>query len=92
MVELKVIIQLEDVHLAQAINYLEAYTFFNMDDRTTEILKRFSNSWTDTKNFYDNLIDNYLGFERLRPVRKFIDTLKQMARISFFDLEPRFIF
>jgi GxxExxY protein len=26
MVELKAIIQLEDVHLAQAINYLEAYT------------------------------------------------------------------
>ena len=25
MVELKAIIQLEDVHLAQAINYLEAY-------------------------------------------------------------------
>ena len=25
MVELKAVIQLEDVHLAQAINYLEAY-------------------------------------------------------------------
>jgi hypothetical protein len=32
---------------------------FNMDDKTTEILKRFSDSWEATESFYNNLIDNY---------------------------------
>jgi GxxExxY protein len=41
MVELKAIIQLEDVHLAQAINYLEAYTLnvrllINFDSRSLQ--------------------------------------------------------
>ncbi len=57
-----------------------------MDDRTTEILKRFSNSWTDIENLYDDLIDKYSGFERLRPLRNFIDTLKQNGEDKFFRL------
>jgi hypothetical protein len=48
-----------------------------MDDRTAEILKRFSNSWTETEIFYNKLIDNFPGFEQLKPVRQFIKTLKQ---------------
>lgn len=48
-----------------------------MDERTEEILKRFSDSWDKTEMFYDNLIANYAGFERLQPVRAFIATLRQ---------------
>lgn len=57
-----------------------------MDERTTEILKRFSRSWTTTENFYDDLIGNYSGFERLKPVRQFIHTLKQNGENKFFRL------
>lgn len=57
-----------------------------MDERTTEILKRFSKSWTETENFYDNLIDNYSGFERLKLVRQFINNLKQNGDDRFFRL------
>ncbi|MEO6637513.1 MAG: hypothetical protein ABIN25_04510 [Ginsengibacter sp.] len=57
-----------------------------MDDRTTEILKRFSDSWANTETFYDNLIYKYPGFQRLRPIRKFIDNLKQNGEEKFFRL------
>ena len=57
-----------------------------MDERTTEILKRFNNSWTETEKFYDNLINNYSGFERLKPVKKFIETLQQNGEDKFFRL------
>jgi hypothetical protein len=57
-----------------------------MDERTTEIIKRFTNSWTETESFYDNLIDNYPGFERLKPVRQFIGILKQNEEDNFFRL------
>jgi hypothetical protein len=57
-----------------------------MDERTTEILKRFNNSWTETEKFYDDLIENYPGFDRLKPVRQFIATLKQNGEDKFFRL------
>ena len=46
-----------------------------MDDRTIEILKRFDASWEKTGAWYDNLITQHEGFERLIPIRKFIDNL-----------------
>lgn len=57
-----------------------------MDERTIEILNRFSNSWTETENRYDDLIDNYDGFERLRPLRNFILTLKEKGGDKDFRL------
>lgn len=47
-----------------------------MDERTEEILMGFITSWTETESFYDNHIDNYPGFERLKPFRQFIRILK----------------
>ena len=56
MVELKAVIQLEDVHLAQAINYLEAY---NME---VGLLINFGSKRLDFKRVmnkkYHNLIEN----------------------------------
>jgi hypothetical protein len=49
-------------------------------------LKRFSSSWTATESFYDNLIDNHSGFDRLKPIRQFIRTLKQNGENKFFRL------
>lgn len=57
-----------------------------MDERTTEILKRFTDSWSETEKFYDDLVDNYSGFGRLKPVRNFIRTLKQSGENKFFRL------
>jgi hypothetical protein len=57
-----------------------------MDDRTTEILKRFSSSWTETENRFDELINNYQGFERLVPLRHFISSLKQKGEDKYFRL------
>ena len=53
-VELKAIIQLEDVHLAQAINYLEAYDLevgllINFGARSLEF-KRVTNKKFNQKN------------------------------------------
>ena len=57
-----------------------------MDERTKEILKRFNSSWVETEKFYENLINNYPGFERLRFIKQFIDTLKQNGYDKFFRL------
>jgi hypothetical protein len=57
-----------------------------MDKRTAEILKRFDESWSATEHFYDKLIGNFTGFERLIPVRQFIQTLRQNGANKFFRL------
>lgn len=57
-----------------------------MDEKATEILKRFNNSWIETETFYDSLIENHSGFERLKPVRQFIETLKQNGEDKFFRI------
>lgn len=57
-----------------------------MDERTTEIIKRFKNSWTETEQFLDDLIDKQSGFERLKPIRQFITTLKHNGEDKFFRL------
>ena len=46
-----------------------------MDSRTTEITKRFQNSWEETQRTFD-LFDN-CEFERLIPVKEFIAYLKE---------------
>ena len=57
-----------------------------MDERTIEILNRFSKSWAETENRYDDLIYNYEGFERLKPLRHFILTLKEKGEDKYFRL------
>jgi hypothetical protein len=57
-----------------------------MDERTMEILKRFGTSWNEVEVFYDDLIQNYSGFERLKPIRQFIADLRQKGEDKFFRL------
>jgi hypothetical protein len=57
-----------------------------MDVRTAEILHRFKSSWTETKDFYDKLITNYPGWDKLNPVRAFIDTLEEKGEDNYFRL------
>jgi len=50
MVELKAIIDLEDVHLAQAMNYLEAYNLptgllINFGAKSLQFKRLFNKSW-----------------------------------------------
>jgi len=46
-----------------------------MNNRTKEITSRFEKSWNETENIFDMLLEN--GFERLVPVREFINELKR---------------
>jgi len=57
-----------------------------MDVRTTEILRLFHSSWEETENFYDDLISNYPGCERLKPLRSFITKLKETGENNFFRI------
>jgi hypothetical protein len=57
-----------------------------MDSRTEEILARFSKSWVDTKILYDDLINNYPGWDRIIPIRDYISKLKQNGEDRFFRL------
>ena len=57
-----------------------------MDERTAEILHRFKSSWTDTKDFYDKLIANHSGWDKLHPLRTFIDTLEEAGEDNYFRL------
>jgi hypothetical protein len=58
----------------------------NLDERAAEILRRFHQSWADTENRYDDLIEKQSGFERLRPLRQFIQNLKSNGDNNFFRL------
>lgn len=57
-----------------------------MDERTIEILNRFKKSWADTEQFFTDLTDNYVGFERLQATRQFLDNLKQNGGEQLFRL------
>jgi hypothetical protein len=57
-----------------------------MDERTTEILQRFKSSWVSTKDFYDKLITGYPGWDKLRPLRTFIDTLEENGADNYFRI------
>lgn len=76
--------------LAAMLNQQPDTTHFKMDERTKDIIKRFSDSWTETEKFFDDLIANYPGFERLKPIRQFIETLKQNGEDKFFRLGTSF--
>ena len=55
-----------------------------MDERTAEILDRFIKSWSDTEKFYDDLITNYRGLEKLKPLRQYISALIQQGEDKYF--------
>ena len=62
MVELKAIIDLEDVHLAQAMNYLEAYNLptgllINFGAKSLQFKRIFNKSW-QSKNLSNHGLDN----------------------------------
>jgi GxxExxY protein len=62
MVELKAIIDLEDVHLAQAMNYLEAYNLptgllINFGAKSLQF-KRIFNKSLQSKNLSNHGLDN----------------------------------
>ncbi len=62
MVELKAVINLEDVHLAQAINYLEAYNLqtgllINFGAKSLQFKRVFNKSWKSL-NFKNQGSDN----------------------------------
>jgi len=57
-----------------------------MDERTTEILRRFKDSWKATKDFYDELIAYSPGWEKIKPVRSFIDILENKGYDNYFRL------
>jgi GxxExxY protein len=62
MVELKAILQLEDVHLAQAINYLEAYQM------EVGLLINFGAKRLQFKRVYNNKISLHLDKNNLCPL------------------------
>lgn len=62
MVELKAVIDLEDVHLAQAMNYLEAYNLptgllINFGAKSLQFKRIFNKSW-QSKNLINHGQDN----------------------------------
>jgi len=62
MVELKAVINLEDVHLAQAMNYLEAYNLqtgllINFGAKSLQFKRLFNKSW-QSKNLSNQGSDN----------------------------------
>lgn len=62
MVEIKAIIDLEDVHLAQAMNYLEAYNLstgllINFGAKSLQFKRLFNKSW-QSKNLENKGSDN----------------------------------
>lgn len=57
-----------------------------MDERTKEILNRFAKSWDETLSFYDELINNHPGFERLIPIRGYILKLRSAGADNFFRI------
>ena len=59
---------------------------FSMDERTSEILTRFKKSWATTKDFYDKLIANYPGWNKLIPLRTFIEALEEKGKDNYFRL------
>ena len=57
-----------------------------MQNRTEAILDRFNHSWIETELRFDDLIDNYTGFERLKWIRLFIGELKQKGENRYFRI------
>ena len=57
-----------------------------MDTATDEIISRFSKSWEATEASFEDLINNYPGFDILIPIYRLIQKLKQAGAYKFFRL------
>jgi hypothetical protein len=57
-----------------------------MDTATEEIISRFNKSWVATEASFEDLINNYPGFDILIPVYRLIQKLKQAGAYKFFRL------
>jgi len=57
-----------------------------MQNRTEVILNQFADSWIEVERFFDDLINNYPGFERLKPILQFISSLKRKGENNHFRL------
>jgi hypothetical protein len=57
-----------------------------MDLRREEILTRFNKSWIETEKNYTDLIDNYSGWDRLKPIHNYIAKLKEKGENKYFRL------
>jgi len=57
-----------------------------MDARTQTILNLFHESWTETLLRHDDLITNYSGFERFKPLREFILKLQVQGEDKYFRI------
>ncbi|NRF37631.1 hypothetical protein [Pedobacter foliorum] len=55
-----------------------------MQTRTEVILNQFAASLTETERYFKDLITNYSGFERLKPISQFILDLKEKGEDSCF--------
>lgn len=53
-----------------------------MQTRSEIILNQFAASWTETERYFKDLITNYSGFERLKPISQFILDLKERGKIA----------
>ncbi len=49
-----------------------------MDNRTEEVITRFQDSWKETQRTFELFETN--GFEKLKPVEKFISELKENGK------------
>ncbi len=71
-------------------NLKELCTFIHqlviIDSRTEEILISFDKSWTEIEKSYDDLIYNYSGWDRVKPIRSFITKLKENGANKYFRL------
>jgi len=56
-----------------------------MNERSTEILKRFSQSWAETEKFFRDLVEKH-GWERLTQLFGFIEKLRQQGYEKSFRL------
>lgn len=57
-----------------------------MDTATEEIISRFSKSWEATEASFEDLINNYPGFDTLIPIYRLIQRHKQAGAYKFFRL------
>ena len=59
-----------------------------MDERSTEIVRRFKESWVEVEARYRDLINNYSGCDKCRPIKGFISQIITVGDNSFFRAGP----
>jgi hypothetical protein len=57
-----------------------------MITREEEIINRFKHSWVKTLNIYNDLINNHKGWDKVKPVRDFVQKLQRDGFDNHFRL------